>query len=117
MGWCRDLEGKPPISVPTRVCPCSALLLQQLPLPQLSPLTMRGQPAVPSLSQDVPQLWGEALPPSPPPFGDPPASPPYQRGCATVKRRCRRMLWLIRIFLKKTGEPRGDVGGEAPGEQ
>lgn len=57
----------------------------------------------------------------PPPRGDPPASPPYQRGCATVKRRCRRMLWFIRSFLKKTGElrgePRGDVAGEAPGER
>lgn len=38
-----------------------------------------------------------------------------------MKRRCRRMLWFIRSFLKKTGElrgePRGDVAGEASGEQ
>lgn len=42
--------------------------------------------------------------------------PPYQRGCATVKRRCRRMLWFTRSFLKSTGELRGDAAGEAPGE-
>lgn len=42
-----------------------------------------------------------------------------------MKRRCRRMLWFIRSFLKRTGELRGelrgelggDAAGEAPGEQ
>lgn len=47
--------------------------------------------------------------------------PPYQRGCATVKRRCRRMLWFIMSFLKRMGELRGelrgDAAGEAPGER
>lgn len=37
-----------------------------------------------------------------------------------MKRRCRRMLWFIRSFLKRTGELRGelrgDAAGEAPGE-
>lgn len=37
-----------------------------------------------------------------------------------MKRRCRRMLWFTRSFLKSTGElrgdPRGDPAGEAPGE-
>lgn len=42
--------------------------------------------------------------------------PPYQRGCATVKRRCRRMLWFIKSFLKRTGELRGELRGDAAGE-
>lgn len=41
-----------------------------------------------------------------------------------MKRRCRRMLWFIRSFRKRTGELRGelrgelqgDTAGEAPGE-
>lgn len=33
-----------------------------------------------------------------------------------MKRRCRRMLWFIRSFLKRMGELRGELQGEADGE-
>lgn len=43
----------------------------------------------------------------------PPALPsPHHRGWATVKRRCRRMLWFTRSFLKSPGELRGESRGE-----
>lgn len=29
-----------------------------------------------------------------------------------MKRRCRRMLWFTRSFLKSRGEPRGEPRGE-----
>lgn len=29
-----------------------------------------------------------------------------------MKRRCRRMLWVTRSFLKSPGEPRGEPRGE-----
>lgn len=29
-----------------------------------------------------------------------------------MKRRCRRMLWFTRSFLKSPGEPRGEPRGE-----
>lgn len=37
---------------------------------------------------------------------------PHHRGWATVKRRCRRMLWFTRSFLKSPGELRGESRGE-----
>lgn len=41
-----------------------------------------------------------------------PSVSPHHSGWATVKRRCRRMLWFTRSFLKSPGEPRGDPRGE-----
>lgn len=38
---------------------------------------------------------------------------PHHSGWATVKRRCRRMLWFTRSFLKSPGEPRGESLGES----
>lgn len=37
---------------------------------------------------------------------------PHHSGWATVKRRCRRMLWFTRSFLKSPGEPRGESRGD-----
>lgn len=41
-----------------------------------------------------------------------PTVSPHHSGWATVKRRCRRMLWFTRSFLKSPGEPRGEPRGE-----
>lgn len=41
-----------------------------------------------------------------------PSVSPHHSGWATVKRRCRRMLWFTRSFLKSPGEPRGEPRGE-----
>lgn len=41
-----------------------------------------------------------------------PSLSPHHSGWATVKRRCRRMLWFTRNFLKSPGEPRGEPWGE-----
>lgn len=37
---------------------------------------------------------------------------PHHSGWATVKRRCRRMLWFTRSFLNSPGEPRGESRGD-----
>lgn len=45
-------------------------------------------------------------PPGPAPLA------PHHSGCATVKRRCSRMLWFTSSFLKSPGEPRGEPRGD-----
>lgn len=48
--------------------------------------------------------------------GNPSRTPPYPRGCATVKRRCRRMLWFTLSLLNSTGELRGEPRGDPTGD-
>lgn len=66
----------------------------------------------PNLAPAVPD---SAFPTSSPAVPMTPARPtvsPHHSGWATVKRRCRRMLWFTRSFLKSPGELRGEHRGE-----
>lgn len=63
----------------------------------------------------APAVLDSALPTTSPVVPMSPARPtvsPHHSGWATVKRRCRRMLWFTRSFLKSPGEPRGEPRGE-----
>ena len=71
-------------------------------------LTPNPAPAVPNCVLPTSSL---AVPVTPPALLS-----PHHSGWATVKRRCRRMLWFTRSFLKSPGEPRGESRGE-PGPE